>query len=195
MKKLVLLASMMLAFVTVKAQSEVGGWSLRPTVGMNIGFMTNADDSDPRFGLVVGAELEYQATDMLGISGGLLYSQQGAKMKDMDMDGTMKLDYINVPVLANFYVAKGFAFKVGLQPSFLVNDKVKASAGSASVEAGLGDLSNGFMLAVPIGLSYEFSNIQLDARFNWGVTHAISDSYDSCNSNVVMITLGYKFSL
>ena len=124
MKKLVLLASMMLAFVTVKAQSEVGGWSLRPTVGMNIGFMTNADDSDPRFGLVVGAELEYQASDMLGISGGLLYSQQGAKMKDMDMDGTMKLDYINVPVLANFYVAKGFAFKVGLQPSFLVNDKV-----------------------------------------------------------------------
>ena len=195
MKKLVLLASMMLAFVTVKAQSEVGGWSLRPTVGMNIGFMTNADDSDPRFGLVVGAELEYQATDMLGISGGLLYSQQGAKMKDMDMDGTMKLDYINVPILANFYVAKGFAFKAGIQPGFNVNDKAKASGSGASVEMGLGDLSKGFVLAVPIGLSYEFSNIQLDARFNWGVTHAISNSYDSCNSNTFMITLGYKFSL
>lgn len=195
MKKLVLLASMMLAFVTVNAQSGVGEFSLRPTVGMNIGFMTNADGSDPRFGLVAGAELEYQATDVLGISGGLLYSQQGAKMNDMDMDGTMKLDYINVPVLANFYVAKGFAFKVGVQPSFLVNDKAKASSSGASVEMGLGDLSKGFMLAVPIGLSYEFSNIQLDARFNWGVTHAISDNYDSCNSNVVMITVGYKFSL
>ena len=61
----------------------------------------------------------------------------------------MKLDYINVPVLANFYVAKGFAFKVGVQPSFLVNDKAKASSSGASVEMGLGDLSKGFMLAVP----------------------------------------------
>ncbi len=195
MKKLVLLASMLLAFVSVKAQSEVGAFSLRPTVGMNIGFMTNADGSDPRVGLVVGAELEYQATDVFAISGGLLYSQQGAKMNDMDIDGTMKLDYINVPILANFYVAKGFAFKAGIQPGFNVNDKAKASGSGASVEMGLGDLSKGFVLAVPIGLSYEFSNIQLDARFNWGVTHAISDSYDSCNSNAFMITLGYKFSL
>lgn len=195
MKKLVLLASMLLAFVSVKAQSEVGAFSLRPTVGMNIGFMTNADGSDPRVGLVVGAELEYQATDVFAISGGLLYSQQGAKMNDMDIDGTMKLDYINVPILANFYVAKGFAFKAGIQPGFNVNDKAKASGSGASVEMGLGDLSKGFVLAVPIGLSYEFSNIQIDARFNWGVTHAISDSYDSCNSNAFMITLGYKFSL
>lgn len=195
MKKLVLLASMLLAFVSVKAQSEVGAFSLRPTVGMNIGFMTNADGSDPRVGLVVGAELEYQATDVFAISGGLLYSQQGAKMNDMDIDGTMKLDYINVPILANFYVAKGFAFKAGIQPGFNVNDKAKASGSGASVEMGLGDLSKGFVLAVPIGLSYEFSNIQLDARFNWGVTHAISNSYDSCNSNTFMITLGYKFSL
>ena len=195
MKKLVLLASMLLAFVSVKAQSEVGAFSLRPTVGMNIGFMTNAEGSDPRVGLVVGAELEYQATDVFAISGGLLYSQQGAKMNDMDIDGTMKLDYINVPILANFYVAKGFAFKAGIQPGFNVNDKAKASGSGASVEMGLGDLSKGFVLAVPIGLSYEFSNIQLDARFNWGVTHAISDSYDSCNSNTFMITLGYKFSL
>lgn len=186
---------MLLAFVSVKAQSEVGAFSLRPTVGMNIGFMTNADGSDPRVGLVVGAELEYQATDVFAISGGLLYSQQGAKMNDMDIDGTMKLDYINVPILANFYVAKGFAFKAGIQPGFNVNDKAKASGSGASVEMGLGDLSKGFVLAVPIGLSYEFSNIQLDARFNWGVTHAISNSYDSCNSNTFMITLGYKFSL
>lgn len=186
---------MLLAFVSVKAQSEVGAFSLRPTVGMNIGFMTNADGSDPRVGLVVGAELEYQATDVFAISGGLLYSQQGAKMNDMDIDGTMKLDYINVPILANFYVAKGFAFKAGIQPGFNVNDKAKASGSGASVEMGLGDLSKGFVLAVPIGLSYEFSNIQLDARFNWGVTHALSNSYDSCNSNAFMITLGYKFSL
>ena len=192
MKKILIVASLILAFATAKAQSEVGGFSVRPMVGMNIGMMTNADDSDPRIGFVVGTELEYQATDLLGLSAGLLYSQQGCKIDD---NGTLKLDYINIPLLANVYVAKGFAVKLGLQPGFLINDKAKASDSGVSVETGLGDLSKNFVLSVPVGISYEFSNIQLDARYNWGVTHALSAEGESSNSSAFMITVGYKFNL
>ena len=192
MKKFFIVASLILAFATAKAQSEVGGFSVRPMVGMNIGMMTNADDSDPRIGFVVGTELEYQATDLLGLSAGLLYSQQGCKVDD---NGTLKLDYINIPLLANVYVAKGFAVKLGLQPGFLINDKAKVSDSGVSVEAGLGDLSKNFVLSVPVGISYEFSNIQLDARYNWGVTHALSAEGESSNSSAFMITVGYKFNL
>lgn len=192
MKKFFIVASLILAFATAKAQSEVGGFSVRPMVGMNIGMMTNADDSDPRIGFVVGTELEYQATDLLGLSAGLLYSQQGCKVDD---NGTLKLDYINIPLLANVYVAKGFAVKLGLQPGFLINDKAKVSDSGVSVETGLGDLSKNFVLSVPVGISYEFSNIQLDARYNWGVTHALSAEGESSNSSAFMITVGYKFKL
>ena len=192
MKKILIVASLVLAFVSAKAQSEVGGFSVRPMVGMNIGMMTNADDSDPRIGFVVGTELEYQATDLLGLSAGLLYSQQGCKVDD---NGTLKLDYINIPLLANVYVAKGFAVKLGLQPGFLINDKAKVSDSGVSVETGVGDLSKNFVLSVPVGISYEFSNIQLDARYNWGVTHALSAEGESSNSSVFMITVGYKFNL
>ena len=192
MKKILIVASLILAFATAKAQSEVGGFSVRPMVGMNIGMMTNADDSDPRIGFVVGTELEYQATDLLGLSAGLLYSQQGCKVDD---NGTLKLDYINIPLLANVYVAKGFAVKLGLQPGFLINDKAKVSDSGVSVETGLGDLSKNFVLSVPVGISYEFSNIQLDARYNWGVTHALSAEGESSNSSAFMITVGYKFNL
>lgn len=192
MKKFFIVASLILAFATAKAQSEVGGFSVRPMVGMNIGMMTNADDSDPRIGFVVGTELEYQATDLLGLSAGLLYSQQGCKVDD---NGTLKLDYINIPLLANVYVAKGFAVKLGLQPGFLINDKAKVSDSGVSVETGLGDLSKNFVLSVPVGISYEFSNIQLDARYNWGVTHALSAEGESSNSSAFMITVGYKFNL
>ena len=192
MKKIFIVASLILAFATAKAQSEVGGFSVRPMVGMNIGMMTNADDSDPRIGFVVGTELEYQATDLLGLSAGLLYSQQGCKIDD---NGTLKLDYINIPLLANVYVAKGFAVKLGLQPGFLINDKAKVSDSGVSVETGLGDLSKNFVLSVPVGISYEFSNIQLDARYNWGVTHALSAEGESSNSSAFMITVGYKFNL
>ena len=192
MKKFLVFASLVLAFVSAKAQSEVGQWSVRPTVGMNLGFMSNSEDCSARVGLVVGTELEYQATDMVGLSAGLLYSQQGCKIDDA---GTLKLDYINIPLLANVYVAKGFAVKLGLQPGFLINDKAKASDSGVSVEAGLGNLSKNFALSVPVGISYEFSNIQLDARYNWGVTHALSAEGESSNSSVFMITVGYKFNL
>ena len=192
MKKFLVFASLVLAFVSAKAQSEVGQWSVRPTVGMNLGFMSNSEDCSARVGLVVGTELEYQATDMVGLSAGLLYSQQGCKVDDA---GTLKLDYINIPLLANVYVAKGFAVKLGLQPGFLINDKAKVSDSGVSVEAGLGDFSKNFALSVPVGISYEFSNIQLDARYNWGVTHALSAEGESSNSSVFMITVGYKFNL
>lgn len=58
--------------------------------------------SDARIGLAVGAEFEYQVTDIVSVSFGALYSMQGCKADD----ATVKLDYINVPLLANVYVAR-----------------------------------------------------------------------------------------
>ena len=43
-----------------------------------------------------------------------LYSLQGTKTDYDDLNGTMKLDYINIPILANVYVAKGLAVKAGI---------------------------------------------------------------------------------
>lgn len=96
--------------------------------GINLATMTNDDDAKTRIGLVAGAELEYQASPLLSVSAGALYSQQGADADSQGMNGTVKMDYVNLPILANFYVAKGFAVKVGIQPGFLVNDKVKVSS-------------------------------------------------------------------
>ena len=198
MKKLLVMAAMVLSSVGAFAQYSAGDITIQPKIGLNVASVGGDIDGDYKAGLAVGAEAEYHVSPLIGVSAGLLYSQQGYKWSAEDEDESdfkWKPAYLNIPILANFYVAKGFAFKAGIQPGFNVNDKAKASGSGASVEMGLGDLSKGFVLAVPIGLSYEFSNIQLDARFNWGVTHAISNSYDSCNSNTFMITLGYKFSL
>lgn len=104
----------------------------------------------------------------------------------------MKLDYLNVPILANVYVAPGLAVKLGIQPGFKLSAKAKAEVSGASAETDLDDIK-GFDLAIPVGVSYQYQNIVLDARYNWGVTK-IMDNVDSKNS-VFQITLGYKFSL
>ena len=84
----------------------------------------NTDDTKARVGLVVGPEFEYYLTDKFSLAGALLYSQQGAELDKTDV--TFKYDYINVPIVANFYVLKGLALKAGLQPGFNVNAKVDA---------------------------------------------------------------------
>ena len=104
-----------------------------------------------------------------------------------DKDNTLKMDYINVPVLANVYVAPGLALKAGLQPGFLVNSS--SSDTFKSVD-----------LSIPVGVSYEYENFVLDARYNFGVTNVVKDDINrfinsDCKNSVFQLTLGYKFDL
>ncbi len=202
MKKLFLSTLILLATVASHAQQAVGTVTLQPKVGINIASLTNTDGSDPRIGLAAGAELEYQVSDIVSLSGGVLYSMQGVKEKDNGVSATVKLDYINIPILANVYVTKGLAVKLGIQPGFMVNDKFKVASGSASGEVSFEDAMKAagtdaslkkFDFSIPVGLSYEYKNVVLDARYNWGLTKVI-DGVDTKNS-VFQITLGYKFAL
>lgn len=202
MKKVILSACVMLIAIAAYGQRDKGTVTLQPKVGLNIATLTNDGNADSRFAPVVGAEVEVQATDMISFSGGLLYSMQGAKGKIGDVDGTVKLDYINVPILANVYVANGFAVKLGIQPGFLINNKVKVSKNGVNAEvdlekafkaAGIDAKLNKVDVSFPVGVSYEFSNINIDARYNWGLTKIIDQ--DNSKNSVFQITVGYKFAL
>ena len=191
MKKILLTAVVMLASVASYAQQAVGTFTLQPKIGMNVASLTKCDGCDPRIGLAAGVEAEYQATDIFSVSAGLIYSMQGNKAKEEGVTLTTKLDYINIPILANVYVTKGLAVKLGVQPAFNVSDKQKLSGGKASVEAeDVG--AESFDFSIPVGLSYEYNNVVFDARYNFGVTN-IADGGDSKNS-VFQFTLGYKGS-
>lgn len=193
MKKLFLAVVAMMVSAATFAQNEVGQLTIQPKVGVNIANITDADDADPRIGLAAGAEFEYGLTDNIGLSAGVLYSMQGVKTTIIDDDCTWKLDYLNVPILANFYVAKGFAVKLGVQPGFKLSSKAKFKGSGGSKEVEVEDGVKSVDLSIPVGLSYQYQNIVFDARYNWGVTKIVDD-VDSKHS-VFQITVGYKFSL
>lgn len=193
MKKLFLAVVAMMVSAATFAQNEAGQITIQPKVGVNIANITDAVGADPRIGLAAGAEFEYGITDNIGLSAGVLYSMQGAKASEESVDYTLKLDYLNVPILANFYVAKGLALKLGVQPGFKLSSKVKGEASGVTAELEVEDGVKSIDLSIPVGLSYQYQNIVFDARYNWGVTKIIDDA-DSKNS-VFQITVGYKFSL
>ena len=195
MKKILILAVMMLTTMTVSAQMRAGSWAVMPKAGFNLATVTDADDASMKLGLVAGADMIYQINEPLAISFGVLYSMQGAKAKvkegGVTVKNTLKMDYVNVPILANFYVTRGLALKAGIQPGFNVKHKMKVESGGSSVESDIPNFKS-FDFAIPIGISYEISNFVIDARYNLGLTKLWDQEGSSSKNSVFQFTLGYK---
>ncbi|MBP3251669.1 MAG: PorT family protein [Prevotella sp.] len=199
MKKLFLIAGLLTSSVCTFAQHQIGSWNFQPKVGLNVATLTDTKDSDPRFGVAVGAEVEYQVNEFLSFSGGALYSMQGAKFDNTLGSSTIKVDYINVPIMANFYIAKGLAVKFGIQPGFNMLAKTTNKTDISVWGFNYKNKSDNeieaesFDFSIPLGMSYEFNNFCIDARYNLGATK-VFDGSDSKNG-VFQLTLGYKIDL
>jgi hypothetical protein len=197
MKKMMMMLIMATVALTASAQNTLrdnGTFTLQPKVGVGIGLLSgewksvSGVDNKPRTGLVAGVEGEYYVNDWLGIAAGLSYAQQGWKFEGSGIDETTKLDYLNIPLTGNFYVAKGLALKTGVQFGFLMNAKDE--------DVDIKDACEKLNLSIPIGVSYEMSNFVFDVRYNIGLNKTNkADNGNKVRSDLFQITLGYKFDL
>ena len=197
MKKMMMMLIMATVALTASAQNTLrdnGTFTLQPKVGIGIGKLSGewksvaGFEDKTRTGLVAGLEGEYYVNDWLGIAAGLNYAQQGWKFEGNGESATIKLDYLNVPLTGNFYVAKGLALKTGVQFGFLMS----AKAGSEDVK----DSSEKLNISIPIGISYEFSDFVIDLRYNTALNKTNKpDNGTKARSDLFQITLGYKFAL
>ena len=71
----------------------------------------------------------------------------------------------------------------------------KTTSSSRSRAAGIDADIPSMDFAIPLGVSYEYSHVVLDARYNFSLTNAISVLGESTKHSVFQITLGYKFGL
>lgn len=211
MKKIMMIAAMMIAAISANAQNEVGQITLQPKVGINLSTITGktvaGTESKAKVGLVAGVEGEYGVAENFSVTAAVLYSMEGAKVKstqNSDVAVKANLDYINIPILAQYYVIPGLAVKAGIQPAFNVRKNVKVDLPSGIPAAYVDEVNDmaddvkgkikSFNLSIPVGLSYEYQSFVLDARYNIGVTKLAKDSDEGRNSTFA-ITLGYKFAL
>lgn len=196
MKKLMMIAALMVATLTANAQQMF----IKPMVGGTLSTLTgDTDGAKMKIGLVGGAEFGYNINDMFAVTAGALVSMQGAKSDDTPLtkDVSTTLTYLNIPVLANVYVAPGLAIKAGLQPGFLLSQKakgemlIKNNSWEEFEKTGTDGLKK-FDLSIPLGLSYEISDFVIDARYNLGLTKINDGDDEKIKNGVIMLTVGYK---
>ena len=223
MKKLMMIAAMLVATVSAYAQFEPGTFSIQPKVGINLAKVSNMApigagdyklDRSLLGGAVLGAEAEYQIAKPFSVAAGLLFSMQGCQWQDDDFklgdqkievkDTKIALNYLNLPVVANFYLFKGFAVKAGVQFGFLcsANAQTTQKIGSTTTkyDESVKDQCNKVDISIPVGVSYQVPTIPIyiDARANFGVTKIVKDKYadgDNSKNQVFQLTVGYKFKL
>jgi len=96
MKKLMMIAAMMVATVTASAQFEPGTFSLQPKLGGTGAMLSNMpvldtqgaggvnlkSDKTATGGFIIGGEAEYQFTKVFSLAAGVNYAQQGSGWKD-----------------------------------------------------------------------------------------------------------------
>ena len=224
MKKTILLIAVVLAAGVVSGQKT---FTFGPKVGINIAdlYASSAENTRDLNGtkpsLIVGAFAEYRALKWLAVSADVLYSRQGSTDKATwtergpgggfvteSEEFSYRLNYLNIPILANFYVTKGLALKAGIQPGFLIGSKLRVRSNDGPWETA--DLKAETLfrttdIAIPVGLSYTLDyGLVIDARYNFSLNDIATDTFKEeiaqeggdlkkIKNRVFSLTLGWKF--
>lgn len=239
MKKTILsLFALALSSAAMAQHPEAGTFSVIPRIGVSIANLGNDEivtvngsgfgntfNSRYRTGFAGGVDLDYQFMRNLSVSLGAYYVQQGCNYKndfvgDYDSDVSVstgvgysnwstQLQYIQVPLMLNAYIAPGVALKAGVQLGFALSGKMKVTEVDYTEKNGevmpsepkqnvekFNSTMKSVNFSIPVGFSYEFANVILDARYNIGLTpFQETKGYKGPKNKVFMVTAGYRFAL
>lgn len=114
--------------------------------------------------------------------------------------------YIAVPLMAHYYVAKDFALKCGIEIGFLttVNQEwdqaeftynkvsnITTFDTPTSHKISLKDKAKSTILSIPVGASYEYEHVVLDARYHISLTNSMKNI--DTHNRLFTMTVGYRF--
>lgn len=194
MKKVALLIVCALLACNIYAQERKATWGVK--AGLNISGFWKGVNLDPKYklGYQLGVVYEYRFTHLFALAPELVFSSEGMKgyFYDDDLDAKVKstvfANYINLPVMAKFYVLKGLSVDFG--PQIGVNVFMHKSVDGYGVKMDSDDY-HGYHFGFGLGATYSYKDIFIQARYNLGLTNVFT--FTSSKDYNFQIALGYKF--
>lgn len=184
MKKLFTITLALLA-ITISAQNITFG----AKAGLNFASMSgdDADGLDGRTSIHLGVTAEIEMSDTFSIQPELLYSGQGYTA---DGDVTGKVDYINLPVMAKFYVGEGISLEAGPQIGFLASAKADVGGESTDIKDALKSTD----FALNLGAGYKLdSGLNFGLRYSMGLTDVLDGDSNGFKHSVLQLSVGFNF--
>lgn len=186
------LAIALMVIVPAAAKAQMSPVSAGIKGGINSATLSSdtEDDLDQLIGGVGGVFIGRDINKNFGLQLEGLYSMRGAKAEGGA--AKIKLNYIDVPVLARFGATsasgiKAFAF-TGPQASF--NIKAEAEAFGETVD--LEDDVEKFDLGWTVGAGVEVNRFTLDARYTLGLMNIAKDETEDTKNRTFTVMVGIR---
>jgi hypothetical protein len=166
MKKTILTILLATGIFTVEAQTL----SFGVKGGLNVAKLTNTDHSKPRTSAFIGLFTNIAFDKKLSIQPELAYSGQGTKYDDFfNIKTTVKLAYINIPVMVQYRIVPAFYLEAGPQLGFLTSAKHR----SGRLDVDIKDDYKSVEFGLGFGLGYQFPiGVGIGARYMFGLSNA-----------------------
>lgn len=150
---------------------------------------------DARTGFYLGINYEYPIIkDVFSIQPEMLFSQQGFE-KRYTVSGERqksiyKVDYLNIPILARYYVVRGFSFEAGPQFGYKVSEEFDRNETDSEIDSLTN--ANDFDFSFAAGITFQFDEgLFINGRYNRSFNEIIDGS--SAKNIVIQLGLGFKF--
>ena len=151
--------------------------------------------SDPKntVGFVAGVFFIAPTSGLLAFQPEVLFSMQGAKLTEGSNSTSLKLEYVQVPLLARIKPPK-FPLGMVVGPSVGFRTSSKLSVRGVDEDLDLEDEIEGTEVGWVAGVILDVAHVVLDGRYTWGLTNIAKDSSDGeIKNRVFSLTLGFRF--
>lgn len=190
-------------------------WSAGPRVGVNFSnFWGDADNFRYKPGFAAGGFLMYSSLNHFGLSIDALYSQRGAKYKNTGLEFTQHVDYLEIPIVARYFLNRSGNFRPNLFVGPSIGIKLGAhetNSKTNGVETPQYNINNSSLfkkadLGVTAGFQLNFKagyrqHFLIDGRYSLGLSEvrAQRDLYgiqrDALRNSTFTLALGYSFGI
>lgn len=206
MKKLILLTLLVFGYSSIGQTVKFGTKS-----GVNFSNINSDDtgDLETQTSFHLGLVTEIPLGANFALQPEFFYSSQGAKYEETGtLEGgeyssyryKLKLDYLNLPLLAKYSITPGLSLQAGPQIGYLIKAEVeRVLTIGRDTDANKNDVKDHFKnidFALSGGLQYELEmGVFFNARYNAGI-YNIEDAEnddDYMYNNVFQLSVGYMF--
>ncbi len=192
MKKSILSALLVMTFVFANAQATGSRFGIKG--GVN--FPNSSGDfheNETLIGYQVGIFSEIKPEETYGIQPELLYSTHGVKNKfvkdGIAYNNDIKFSYLNLPILAKYFITEGLTVQAGPQIGFLMHAEengINITDHVKTIDFGL-----------DFGIGYNFLEVcSVDLRYNLGLSNAVDfhvgDNNYKIKNSVFSLAFGCK---
>lgn len=196
-----------LIFLSLFACHELITAQIKPDYGIKFGInladlRTDENSLSPRSSFHFGLEAEHTFNSQLGLQAELIYSRQGnvrrgRNEQGVKFDNVLALDYLNFPILMNYYVKDGWYFSSGIQIGFLLRAQLEETVGVDFNQDSVGERYKNADFGMIFGTGYKTEwGFIVELRYNWGFTNVLNESlpYTAVERNsVLQLQMSYRF--